>query len=196
MTTKRILFVCTGNTCRSPLAEGLCRMMAKREGMTVEVRSAGVSAADGAPVSRHSADILRTKGASEGVQASRYLRRDEISWADLILTMTMSHKRAVIERHPEAVDKIFTLKEFALDDPETIAAIEAHESLASDIQMKLALGQAVSLEEKEKLRRMSRSAPDFDIADPYGGSRADYEDAAREIEQALVRLLRKLKASG
>lgn len=195
MTTKHILFVCTGNTCRSPLAEGLCRMMAKREGIQIEVRSAGVSAMDGSPPSRHSQDILRKKGASDGLSGSRYLHKDEIRWADLILTMTMSHKRSVVERHPEAVDKIFTLKEYAFDDPETISAIEAHESLLSDIQLKQALGQPVTPEDRERLRSFNLSAPNFDIADPFGGSRQDYEEAAAEIEQALSRLLRKLKAS-
>jgi protein arginine phosphatase len=196
VTTKHILFVCTGNTCRSPLAEGLCRMMAKREGMSLDVRSAGVSAMDGSPVSRHSGDILRTKGAAEGLAGSRFLRKEEINWAHLILTMTMSHKRSVIERHPEAVDKVFTLKEYGLDDPAVLRAIAERESFLSELELKHALGQPISKEERERLARMNLSIPDFDIADPFGGSRMDYEAAAKEIEAALKGLLRKLRTEG
>lgn len=196
MSTKHILFVCTGNTCRSPLAEGLCRMMAKREGLALDVRSAGVSAMEGAPVSRHSGDILREKDAWDGLVGSRSLRRDEIEWADLILTMTMSHKQAVIGRHPEALDKVFTLKEYAfLDHPEALSAREAHEALLSELQLKQALGQPISAAERQQLIKLGEDVPDYDIADPFGGARTDYEAAAAEIEQAVAALLRKLKAA-
>lgn len=53
-----ILFVCTGNTCRSPMAEGLLRKLAKERGIDLEVRSAGVSAISGTSISRHVAAIL------------------------------------------------------------------------------------------------------------------------------------------
>ena len=56
---QRILFICTGNTCRSPMAEGLLRKLAAERGLKLEVKSAGVSAVDGMPVSRHTAAILR-----------------------------------------------------------------------------------------------------------------------------------------
>lgn len=193
MAMTRILFVCTGNTCRSPLAEGLCRTMARRMGVDVEVRSAGVSAADGMAVSRHTGDILREKEASDGVSASCSLRGETVEWADLILTMTMSHKRSLLERHPGAVDKVYTLKEFAETESSSMSAIREKEQLISELQMKQALGQTVTQEERERLFLLDRMAPDFDIADPFGGTRRDYDQAAKEIEQALAVVLARLK---
>ncbi|WP_311198795.1 arsenate reductase/protein-tyrosine-phosphatase family protein [Paenibacillus hexagrammi] len=58
----RILFVCTGNTCRSPLAEGLLRIKVQKEGLAAEVRSAGVSAFTGGDISANSASILQEAG--------------------------------------------------------------------------------------------------------------------------------------
>lgn len=189
-----ILFVCTGNTCRSPLAEGLCRKMAKELGLDIEVRSAGVAAMDGVAVSRHSSDILQAKGASEGMTASQSVREDTVAWADLILTMTMSHKRSVIQRYPQAVDKVFTLKEYAEDNQQVLDQIREKEELMSDLQLKQALGQAVTPAERDRLLQLDRLTPDYDIMDPYGGSRRDYDDTAEEIAEALAKLLRKLKS--
>jgi protein-tyrosine phosphatase len=169
-------------------------MLAKREGIAIEVRSAGVSAMEGAAYSRHSADILRDKGA-EGSGKSRFLHKGEIQWADLILTMTISHKRTVVARHPEAVDKIYALKEFAEDDPLALQAIQDGEALMSEVQWKQALGQPVTSAERDQLSRLSRLAPDYDIDDPFGGSRTDYEQVAAEIERAVAKLLQKLKSS-
>jgi protein arginine phosphatase len=188
-----ILFVCTGNTCRSPLAEGLCRNMARRAGIEAEIRSAGVSAMDGMAVSRHSSDILREKGASEGVTGANSLRRDTVQWADLILTMTMSHKRALLERHPYAVDKVYTLKEYAEVSPSAMDTLRQKEELLSELQMKQALGQTITREERERLLLLDQLAPDFDISDPFGGSRQDYNQVAKEIEQAVAGVLERLK---
>lgn len=189
----RILFVCTGNTCRSPLAEGLCRDMAKRLDVDVEVRSAGVSAMEGMAVSRHTSDILREKGASEGVAGACSLRPETVQWADLILTMTMSHKRILLERHPAAVDKVHTLMEYAVTDPSVLEKIREKETLVSELQMKQALGQAITKEERERLYVLDQAAPDFDISDPFGGSRRDYEMVAKEIERAVMGVLARLR---
>lgn len=193
VTISNILFVCTGNTCRSPLAEGMCRMMAKREGIPLQVRSAGVSAADGSAYSRHSSDILRAKGVLEGMKGSSYLREEQIRWADLILTMTMSHKRVVIGEHPEAVDKVFTLKEFVEDGPAALRAFAEREELVSELALKQALGQPVTQSEREKLAQLQWKVPNYDINDPFGGSRAEYDAVADEIEQAVTKLLRKIR---
>ena len=108
---KHILFVCTGNTCRSPMAEGIFRMLAKSHGLAFDVRSAGVWAADGQSMSEHSAHILKRKGLQE-LPLSQSLNEETVQWADLILTMTMNHKAAVIQKFPQKLDKTYTLKEF------------------------------------------------------------------------------------
>ncbi|WP_409343717.1 low molecular weight protein arginine phosphatase [Paenibacillus sp. MBLB4367] len=189
----RILFVCTGNTCRSPLAEGLLRILAGVKGLPVEVKSAGVAAMDGCSVSAHSASILRDKGFTGSI-TSQTLTGQLVGWADLILTMTVNHKRSVIQQYPDSADKTFTLKEYAEDDARVLEAVREHGELSAELHMKQALGQPISPQEWGRLRDMADRLPNYDIADPYGGSKAMYEHCAAEIESSLYKLQGRLRA--
>lgn len=189
---KHILFVCTGNTCRSPLAEGLLRTMAEQAGLSLDIRSAGVAAVDGVPVSKHSGDILREKGFPESL-SSRSLTAELVAWAELILTMTEGHRRLVVQQYPQAVEKVFTLKEYTLDDPALLEKLKERESFFAELRMKQALNQPISEAEWQRARELEQTAPDFDIADPFGGSRDDYERCAVEIEDCLRKLIEKIR---
>jgi protein arginine phosphatase len=189
----RVLFICTGNTCRSPLAEGLFRLLAGREGLDIEARSAGVSAINGSPVSGHSSRILGEYGASVP-KASCALTGSLVDWADLILTMTAAHKGLLLQRFPQAVDKVHTLKEYVVDDPKVLECLQEREALVSELQLKQALGQQITDEELFRLSELERAVPNFDISDPYGGPIELYRSCASEIEAGLTQLVRKLKA--
>ncbi len=106
---QRILFVCTGNTCRSPMAEALFRN--KAADRTMEIRSAGVAAYNGQPASPHAQQVLTERGIAHQHQARR-LDEELIGWADLILTMTRSHKDMILHYFPATADKVFTLREY------------------------------------------------------------------------------------
>lgn len=188
---KRILFICTGNTCRSPMAEAMLRRMAAERGITVAVRSAGVSTVDGLPVSAHAIETLRRREIDHK-SSSRAITGEAVKWADIILTMTSSHKRGLLQWFPEAVDKTYTLKEYAYQDARTLADIEELEKLYTELHMKQALGQQLSSGERNRLLELERRIPSFDIVDPFGGSLSIYDSCAREIEDALTRLLDKL----
>jgi protein arginine phosphatase len=105
----RILFVCTGNTCRSPMAEAILK---SKQIPGVEVKSAGVYAANGAEASINAKIVLEENNISHD-HRSTTLTKDELDWATLILTMTESHKALILSQHPHASGKTFTLKEFA-----------------------------------------------------------------------------------
>lgn len=106
---QRILFVCTGNTCRSPMAEAILR---NRNLAQVEVRSAGVYAAVGSDASEHAKSVLK-ENEIHHEHTSKQLSEEDVKWATHILTMTASHKSVILHHFTEAAQKTFTLKEFA-----------------------------------------------------------------------------------
>jgi protein-tyrosine phosphatase len=190
----RILFVCTGNTCRSPIAERLLRHKAAQAGLKLEVRSAGIAASDGAPVSENARILLERRGIEASGKAQS-VTPELMDWAELVLTMTMGHKNALIQRFPDAVEKIRTLKEYAIDDPETIRLRREAERLAGELQMKIALSEPIGDEERRRWVELERALPSDDVADPFGGDLAVYEATADEIDRLLERVLQKLTAS-
>ncbi|WP_040036129.1 low molecular weight protein arginine phosphatase [Bacillus thermotolerans] len=110
-----ILFVCTGNTCRSPMAEAILK--SKKEGWGVQ--SAGVYAADGSPASEQAVQVLKEhdlihEHISQGITPSL------IDWSDKIFTMTSSHKQALLSRFPSALEKLWTIKEFVNGSEEDV----------------------------------------------------------------------------
>src|SRR4051812_42013757 len=108
---KTILFVCTGNICRSPMAEGLFRHAVKGRN-DYQVLSAGVGAVDGQAPSLHSVRALRDLGIDISSQRSRILTPELVEKADYIFGMTHSHVDTINLLFPHAAEKTFLLREF------------------------------------------------------------------------------------
>jgi protein-tyrosine-phosphatase len=117
----RLLFVCTGNTCRSPLAEALARREIDRRGWTsVEVASAGTSAWPGSPASEGSMRAAARHGLDLGDHRSRPLTLELIDWADVVLTMSASHlaqARAAGASHADLLPHFATGESGGVPDP-------------------------------------------------------------------------------
>lgn len=109
---KRVLFVCTGNTCRSPMAEGLFLQAIADRG-DYEVSSAGVAATIGTPASRETLAVLKQRGAALEDFASQTLSAALLENATHVFAMTHGHLQVMESRFPEFVDKFYLVCEFA-----------------------------------------------------------------------------------
>jgi protein-tyrosine-phosphatase len=97
-TTYNLLFVCTGNTCRSPIAEALAaNAVSERDWKHVRVASAGTGATDGAPASADALLVATENGLDLASHRARSITPELIAWADLILVMGHSHLLAIGE---------------------------------------------------------------------------------------------------
>jgi RpiB/LacA/LacB family sugar-phosphate isomerase len=108
---KTILFVCTGNVCRSPMAEGIFRQAIQGRG-NYRVGSAGLGAMEGQPPSLHAVQAVKELGIDISRQRSRMLTPDLVAQADYIFGMTHSHVDTVMLLYPQAAEKTFLLREF------------------------------------------------------------------------------------
>jgi glycine hydroxymethyltransferase len=129
-----VLFVCTGNVCRSPMAEGLFREMLGAR-TDIQVASAGVSAIRGQPPSPHTVEVLRKLGIDLSRFRSQPLTDDLVAEATWIFAMTRSHMDTIQLLFPEAFDKVFLVCEFhaelavtSMDIPDPIGlGLDAYE---------------------------------------------------------------------
>jgi protein-tyrosine-phosphatase len=94
-----VLFVCSGNTCRSPLAEALTRQAASRRNVKLSVSSAGTSATEGSPASPPSVRAAARRGADLSAHRSRRLDAGALDDADLVFVMTPEHLRVLRVEH-------------------------------------------------------------------------------------------------
>ncbi len=113
-TTYNLLFVCTGNTCRSPMAEAIARKALEKRGWShVRVDSAGVAAGWDAPASEYAIAVCAEHGIDLEGHRSQPLTAELVRWADLLLVMSASHLDAVRELDGDAENRTALLTEFA-----------------------------------------------------------------------------------
>ncbi|MGI6575441.1 MAG: low molecular weight protein arginine phosphatase [bacterium] len=116
---KKILIVCTGNTCRSPMAAYLLNHLAANDANGKDIitaESAGIFAQEGMPAAREAIEVLAKVGIDLTGHKARQLTSQMLREADLVLTMTNRQKDIILKEVPEAREKVFTLAEFSLED--------------------------------------------------------------------------------
>lgn len=189
-----LLFVCTGNTCRSAMAEPLMRRRLEGEGLAGkwEVRSAGVAAYAGQSASQGAREVLLSRGVDGESHKATQLDAETVKWADLILTMSQSHKRAILERHIEALDKTFTLKEFVDDDPEHERIFEEMAQVQAEAQTKQALFLAEHADEIESLQERYGLGADAQIEQELAALQQRLEDSVAAEAQRMNQLSQQL----
>ena len=108
----RLLLVCTGNLCRSPMAAALARGYADERGRDIEVQSAGTMGLVDEPADKHAVAVCRELSLDLSEHRSQALTEDLVAWADFVLTMEYLHTFQIRERFPEVGERLLLLGTF------------------------------------------------------------------------------------
>ena len=175
----RILLLCTGNQCRSPMAEGLLRDLVRRRGLHATVDSAGMLGG-GMPATSTAADVLAERGIDLSGHCSRSLTDPELALAtaDLVLTMERRHLREAVRTEPSIRDRTFTLVD-AVRRAEATMPRHPDETLRAWAE-RLGAGRS---------RADAEGIGDDEVPDPIGQPRRIYEATADRLADLLGRLL-------
>jgi protein-tyrosine phosphatase len=176
-----ILVVCTGNVCRSPMAEGFLRTaLVERLGEGAPaVTSAGTAGWDGSGAMHESIRAAQELGVDIGTHLARRLSRSMLDDADLIVCMASDHRDAIVGSRPDLRSKTFTIKELV----RLLEASPARGSLAERI--------ATAAEARDGSRRA-----DEDVRDPLGDPIDGYRQVAEELRDLSDRLAAALTRDG
>ncbi|WBO64904.1 low molecular weight phosphatase family protein [Streptomyces camelliae] len=171
MTVFHLLFVCTGNMYRSPIAERLLPLHLGPAADGFRIGSAGTMARPGTPMSPDSVTMIEGLGGQASGFATRRLSAELIGSADLVLGLAREHREAAVQLLPTALRRCFTLEEFVRLTRERSVVNGPRAAVA---QAAVARG------------RTSPAAPGADdIEDPDGRPLAELRDCAARIDQAL-----------
>lgn len=183
----RILVVCTGNVCRSPYIH--LRLAAELDGLGIEVTSAGTGALAGWPVDPGSVALLDAAGIDSTAFRARQLTVDMVEDADLVLTATRAHRRAVVQEAPLGLRKTFALVDFA----DLVADVQPQEVDAArgrTVVSKLVAAAGAR-------RHLVHARPedgDADIVDPFRTGPEVFAQMEHEITPSLDAVVDRLRA--
>ncbi len=190
-----ILSVCTGNICRSPIAELL---LARELGSlpTVKVSSAGTGALVGNGIPDQAQKLASVAGIDPSMHVARQFDMAMLREADLIVAMAREHRRTVVESFPGAMRRSFTLRELAriadVAEPLLADAVRTAGASSADEGMRAAVALATTLRGTVP----PPATPDqFDIVDPYRRSDETYRRSFEELAPAALRVSAYLKTA-
>ncbi len=154
MSMKRILFVCTGNSCRSVMAQGLMQRALQQASVgSIQVESAGVFAVDGMSPTRETQRVLQEIGIDCTHHRARTLTPDMAQGADLIFVMEQFQAVEVIRRVPQVKDKVHLLRPYGLSPGE----VGSNPSIADPIGKPLEVYEVCFADIREAVERVAKS---------------------------------------
>ncbi|TKJ16565.1 protein-tyrosine-phosphatase [Candidatus Woesearchaeota archaeon B3_Woes] len=159
---KTILFICTGNTCRSAMAEGIFKKMLKErteDDTRFNIISAGIFALQGMRPTSEAIKVMVEQGVDISRQIATQVQEDLVKKADIILVMSNTHKDYIRTKFTFAQDKIYLIKEFAQ------------------------IGEFKSIQKTNE---------NYEIVDPLGRPIEFYRIVARELKENLEKILDKI----
>ena len=182
--TFRVLHVCTGNICRSPMAEHLMREgLRTRLGADADrfvVESAGTWGHTGSPMESYALTTLASYDVDGAAFSARELVAEHVVAADLVLGATREHRAAAVVLHPRAAARTFTLREFA----RLVAAVDPAELPLGD-----PVERATALVKAAAARRglvPPASPRDDDLDDPYQAPASAFATCGRLVHDSLT----------
>lgn len=177
----RILAVCTGNICRSPMVERLLQTeLARIAPGEFEVASAGTGALVGKPIDPQVAGFVHIFGAESRGFAARQLEPGILDGNGLVLTLTREHRGRVIEMNPALLRRTFTLREFA----RLLAPLEGDPALTGPERWRSILPRVI------RARTVHPADPGLDdVVDPYRRPDEVYQQMVRELVPAVKALV-------
>ncbi|WP_283132752.1 hypothetical protein [Rhizohabitans arisaemae] len=187
----RLLFVCTGNICRSPLAERLTRARLGPGTEGFRVRSAGTFAVSGKPMTPLAVDVLEELGGSAEGFASQPVTAELLTEADLVLTATAEHRAYTVRAASSLAPRVYTMREFA--------ALVAETDRRGIVRLPHPADRARALIRQVALLRGDDpvlAKDDEDIDDPYGHPPETYRRTGVAVAEALTPALEIINFSG
>lgn len=173
MSDFRVLFVCVGNVCRSPLGERLLRLRLPDDGF--HVTSAGTIGIEGAPMAPDAAAELELRGGSAEGFVARRLTEAMVHGSDLVLAATLDIRSRILSEVPSALRRTFTVRELAalldeVDEDDDLGAL---------------IARAAAVRSRARL-------DDYDIPDPYLRGPEEHARSAALMSEAVERIAKRL----
>ena len=183
----RVLHVCTGNICRSPMAEHVMRAgLHKRLGAEAEVfviESAGTWGYDGSPMEEFAHSTLAAWGIDGSAFTARELIAEHVAAADLVLTATRDHRAAAVVLQPRAAKRTFTLREF-----DRLLSVVDPALLPTGNRVERARAIVAAAAANRGMIRPDAPADD-DLADPYQAPESAFTACGQLVHATLQRPL-------